>query len=185
MNFLCIDFINSEWYKTHDLFKEPFNDNIWISEFTLKWDLTLDESSDEKQIDTLLKLRNLLKEMIYDLCENQLANIRDLESLNKYMEPFKFKKSIILINNRYTVTNVPVENTGNWTIYKIISSFFELVTEHDLDRINICQNPDCCWVFYDESKNRTRKWCANTCASLMKVRKYRDKQKIICKNKLE
>jgi predicted RNA-binding Zn ribbon-like protein len=101
----------------------------------------------------------------------------DLKILNKYMEYYKFKKNIIVENNQYKIINSPVENTGDILIYEIISSFFLLISENKFDRLNFCKNPDCRWIFYDESKNKTRKWCDNTCASLMKVRRYREKQK--------
>ncbi len=37
----------------------------------------------------------------------------------------------------------------------------------------------CCgWVFYDRSKNRSRKWCEQaTCANLMKVRRFRQRHR--------
>ncbi len=115
--------------------------------------------------------------MIYANCKKEEIDLNDLKILNKYMEYYKFKKNIIVENNQYKIINSPVENTGDILIYEIISSFFLLISENKFDRLNFCKNPDCRWIFYDESKNKTRKWCDNTCASLMKVRRYREKQK--------
>jgi predicted RNA-binding Zn ribbon-like protein len=38
--------------------------------------------------------------------------------------------------------------------------------------------PGCGWVFYDRSKNRSRRWCEQaTCANLMKVRRFHQKHR--------
>ncbi|TMC65135.1 MAG: CGNR zinc finger domain-containing protein [Chloroflexota bacterium] len=36
-----------------------------------------------------------------------------------------------------------------------------------------CENPDCRWVYYDESANQNRRWCEDSCANLMRVRRFR------------
>ena len=178
MKILCIDFVNGEWYKTHEIFKEPLKDEKWILNFNKTWDLNIESClEEEEQIKTLLDLRTLLSKMIYANCKKEEIDLNDLKILNKYMESYKFKKNIIVENNQYKIINSPVENTGDILIYEIISSFFLLISENKFDRLNFCKNPDCRWIFYDESKNKTRKWCDNTCASLMKVRRYREKQK--------
>ncbi len=177
LKFLCIDFINSQWYKTHELYKDPLKDENWVVEFINKWDLPLDDALDEKQIETLLELRSLLSSAIYDLCDEKPIDPRDLMDINKYMESFRFNQTIKQNGQKYELVVVPSGKTIDRIIYEVMTSFSELVTENELNRIKFCQNPECRWIFYDESKSRTRKWCDNTCASLMKVRKYREKHK--------
>ena len=41
-------------------------------------------------------------------------------------------------------------------------------------RLKICPADDCAWVFYDESKNLSRRWCSmGVCGNRTKVRSYR------------
>jgi predicted RNA-binding Zn ribbon-like protein len=41
-------------------------------------------------------------------------------------------------------------------------------------RLKTCANPDCQWVFYDGSRNRSGRWCSMTeCGDVMKARAYR------------
>lgn len=177
LKFLCIDFINSQWYKTHELYMDPLKDEKWVLEFLNEWDLPLDDSLEEKQIEMLLELRGLLSSAIYDLSERKPISLKDLLAINKYMGEFRFNKTIVPNGQQYELVVVPSGKTIDYIIYEVITSFSELVADNELNRIKFCQNPECRWVFYDESKNRTRKWCDNTCASLMKVRKYREKNK--------
>ena len=41
-------------------------------------------------------------------------------------------------------------------------------------RLKACANPDCQWVYYDGSRNRSGRWCSmNECGDVMKARAYR------------
>jgi predicted RNA-binding Zn ribbon-like protein len=45
-------------------------------------------------------------------------------------------------------------------------------------RLKACENVDCFWVFYDNSRNRTRRWCdSRGCGNLIKVRRFRAKRR--------
>lgn len=40
--------------------------------------------------------------------------------------------------------------------------------------VKVCANPDCTWMFIDETKPRTRRWCnVSVCGSLVNVRRHR------------
>lgn len=57
---------------------------------------------------------------------------------------------------------------------ELIVSFMELTEGSDLARLKRCANPDCSYVFYDESTNGSRRWCfSNVCGNLMHVRAFR------------
>ncbi|MCL6580471.1 MAG: CGNR zinc finger domain-containing protein [Firmicutes bacterium] len=44
----------------------------------------------------------------------------------------------------------------------------------ELDKV--CANADCGWLFYDDSRNRSRRWCdGRYCGNLIKVRRFRAK----------
>ena len=63
---------------------------------------------------------------------------------------------------------------------EVALSFASLLAEADLTRVKICANPDCGWVMYDESRNRTRQWCeASECGNLIKVRRFRQRRRAL------
>jgi predicted RNA-binding Zn ribbon-like protein len=42
--------------------------------------------------------------------------------------------------------------------------------------MRVCPNPDCRWMFYDHSKNRSGRWCQMAeCGNRAKVRAYRER----------
>jgi len=41
-------------------------------------------------------------------------------------------------------------------------------------RLKACANPDCQWIYFDSSRNRSGRWCSmNECGEVMKSRAYR------------
>lgn len=45
-------------------------------------------------------------------------------------------------------------------------------------RLKSCANPECRWLFYDESRSRTARWCSmRGCGSVTKARRYRERQR--------
>ena len=53
----------------------------------------------------------------------------------------------------------------------------EIGAGHD-DRIRICANDTCRWIFYDESRAGQRRWCdMATCGNRAKARRHRERQK--------
>ncbi|MBK6315514.1 MAG: CGNR zinc finger domain-containing protein [Blastocatellia bacterium] len=67
----------------------------------------------------------------------------------------------------------PTKRDWVWVASEIVASLADVLAAHETHRLKLCGNPDCRWVFYDESKNRTRRWCADSCGNLIKVRRFR------------
>lgn len=68
----------------------------------------------------------------------------------------------------------PKKPDFRWVMEEIVSSFIDLLVHYDPKRVKICENKQCRWVFYDESKNRSKRWCYHsTCGNRVNVRKFR------------
>src|SRR5919201_3094453 len=68
----------------------------------------------------------------------------------------------------------PGERDVRRVLWPIVASALELLTEGDLTRVRECPgSDDCGWLFYDDSRNRTRRWCSmEGCGSRVKMRRY-------------
>ena len=46
------------------------------------------------------------------------------------------------------------------------------------DRMKACAHDPCSWAFYDQSKNRSKRWCRmDTCGNIEKARAHRARQR--------
>lgn len=175
MDHLCINFINTNWYNTHRENKELLEDKDWLQVFQEKWKLQTEAPPSHKDIIDLKKLRSFLEIAINKIIEGNELSKEQLATLNEFLCLSALYKGIEIKDNKYISELRPINRNWNWVMSEIAASFTELVTSQDIKRIKLCENPECRWVFFDESKSRTRRWCDNTCASLMKVRKFRQK----------
>lgn len=63
-------------------------------------------------------------------------------------------------------------------LWPVARSAGELLTSEDLDRVGKCADEDGCgWLFFDSSKNRSRRWCGAGCANRAKARRFYARQK--------
>ena len=60
------------------------------------------------------------------------------------------------------------------TVAVLLADVHRAHTSGEWARLKACANPDCQWVYYDGSRNRSGRWCSmNECGDVMKARAYR------------
>jgi predicted RNA-binding Zn ribbon-like protein len=58
-------------------------------------------------------------------------------------------------------------------LFPVLISAAELLASDRLGRIRECASNDCTWLFVDESRNRSRRWCdMRACGNRMKARRH-------------
>ena len=72
----------------------------------------------------------------------------------------------------------PREDGAGGAITALAAAVHQAVLTGTWTRLKSCANPACRWLFYDESRNRTARWCSmRGCGSISKTRRYREKQR--------
>ena len=55
----------------------------------------------------------------------------------------------------------------------VVNSAADFLIESDMKRLKRCSDPECGWLFYDTSKNKSRRWCSmKGCGNRAKVNKF-------------
>jgi predicted RNA-binding Zn ribbon-like protein len=58
-------------------------------------------------------------------------------------------------------------------LWPVVRSATDLLTSDDLDRVRVCAGQCCNWLFLDQSRNRSRRWCDMTvCGNRDKARRF-------------
>jgi predicted RNA-binding Zn ribbon-like protein len=58
-------------------------------------------------------------------------------------------------------------------LWPIAESAAELLTSQEVSSIRLCEAPDCDWLFLDNSRNRSRRWCdMKICGNREKARRH-------------
>jgi predicted RNA-binding Zn ribbon-like protein len=70
------------------------------------------------------------------------------------------------------------EHSLDRVLWSIVRSAAELLTWNELQRVKLCNAHDCGWLFVDESRNRSRRWCdMSDCGNRAKARRFRERQR--------
>lgn len=174
MDALCLDFINSEFRDfrgrwTRDDLQHP----DWLAQFLTRWQLQIVYPPETAPLADLMALRTLLQHITETLVNDQLST-HDLDVLNAILLKVPLHCQLVHSTTGYQLTMEPQQKDWNWVQAEIAASFAHLITSHDPRRLRICANSHCRWVFYDDSKSRTRRYCTpDKCANLLKVRRFR------------
>jgi predicted RNA-binding Zn ribbon-like protein len=102
----------------------------------------------------------------------------DLARLNRLLDAAPVVRRLERTDGGWRVSTRSPQGGLETVEGEVVWSFASLLAEGDPSRIKVCANPDCAWVMYDASRNRTRRWCeASECGNLIKVRRFRERQR--------
>lgn len=181
MEILVVDFLNSEWrdWRGSGTATERLSDSQWVRRFLSRWDLE-GPTPDEQTLHVLIRFRALLQRMVRGLDTGKHPAPEDLDQLNDLLRLAPLSRQVIRTDDEYRVLLLPNATGWDRVIAQVAASFADLLAAGDLRRIKLCQNPNCLWVFYDQSKNRARRWCDDSaCGNLDKVRRFRARKRAI------
>jgi predicted RNA-binding Zn ribbon-like protein len=178
MNTLWLDLLNSDYhdYKGGGKDEDRLENPQWLGKFLNYWKNIQIQSNSRLMID---QLKALIGKIVEKFRLGEEIQKTDLNSLNKILAKSPIVYRVENTDREYSITQYSINPGIESILTDIASSFAEILVRGEAKRIKICENKDCRWIFYDLSKNRSRKWCesASSCGNLMKVRRFRERNK--------
>ncbi|MEK4368151.1 CGNR zinc finger domain-containing protein [Paenibacillus sp. FSL R5-0473] len=178
MDRLWTDFVNSDYHdwRGGDRSEDRLGKANWQQDFLERWQLKASvPASPEEE----LSMRNFRNELIaLGARLSSGASLTDIEKqwLNGVMQAGHVRR--ILIDQELKLQLVAVEAHWSQVMAEVAADFALTLVEGEGGRIRICDNSDCRWMFYDDTRSRTQKYCDDKmCGNLMKVRRFRAKRK--------
>lgn len=192
MQQLWLDFLNSyyeDWRgsgRTVDRLDEPEA----VQAFLLKWGLPLEPLTHPQFIPELKALRQYLTYIVRYIVEGHALKEEDILHLNELLRAGPVVRQLvpeIQTNQKFESMSevqvlkiglIPVGDDFSQLKAELTASFIQVLVDGERGRIKICENTDCKWVFYDDTKNKSKRYCSDkTCGNLMKVRRHRARNK--------
>lgn len=160
----------------------------WIVRKLKEWELTLSVPRPVPVRD-LLELRTLLRRLAAKIEQEQTLDAGDLAALNAYLNVPVRMKLIQRQNGAHRGTCrrgakairselVPLQKGWPWLLSRFAASFAEMLALDRPERLKFCRNEGCRWIFYDQTKANTRRWCNDrTCGNRARVQRSRQRAK--------
>jgi len=121
-----------------------------------------------------IQLREAMYEYIINLINRENVDPVSMHIINQWISR-AFSNLELHLVDRNVVLDWNAEKFGlESVLWPIIKSFVDLVTLTNHKRIKQCSN--CGWIFVDNSKNSSRRWCSmEICGNRVKARRFAQK----------
>ena len=138
---------------------------------------TLDPEGAQETLSRALALREAIHRAISAAIAGKPQDESDLSALNREL-------AIALSRLRVMPAASAYGSGWDWSgddgrppldspLWPVARSAAELLTSPKLSRVKVCADKDCGWVFLDESRNGSRRWCdSRDCGNRERVRRH-------------
>jgi predicted RNA-binding Zn ribbon-like protein len=118
-----------------------------------------------------------LREAIYRIFAAISAGLAaeddDLALLNAELARAMAHEQIVPSGEGYTWDWVEEEDALDCVLWPVVRDAADLLTSEDLARVGQCADDRCGWLFFDTSRNRSRRWCSmEDCGNRAKARRH-------------
>jgi predicted RNA-binding Zn ribbon-like protein len=143
----------------------------------LSREATLDPEGARETLSRALALREAIHRLISAHIAGESQDENDLSALNREL-------SIALSHLRV----MPADGAYSWgwdrsgdegktpldsPLWRVAQSAAQLLTSEKLGRVKLCAGEGCGWIFLDESRNSSRRWCdSRDCGNRERVRRH-------------
>ena len=125
-----------------------------------------------------IELREALFRTFAALAARERPGSEDLALLDREVAETLSHRKLIPADGRLRWDIVGGEDRLDRILWLLVEDAADLLSSELLDRIKECGGPDCKWLFLDESRNRSRRWCEmSECGNRAKQRRYHRRQK--------
>jgi predicted RNA-binding Zn ribbon-like protein len=169
-----------------DRFERPDDAFDWLSEHHVVHDELLDPerrraASDpdagERALGRVRRVRDALREVSHAIVERRRASSQALGEVNRALrarELIQLEASDegVLVGHRHV--GDPIDDA----LARLAEPIVREISAGRPQRLRVCDNDACRWVFYDSSPTGKRRWCdMATCGNQAKARRHRARQK--------
>lgn len=173
--FACIDLINNAF--AHHLGKGPGFDRLPLREWRA-WFLSHHGIEVDRQypapIDKLAALRDQLRAILRSWALGGSLTAHETHVLDGWVSETPLRQRVRQISGRLELAVEPIDRDWTWAMARIAASAAELAANGAPERLKVCANLDCSWMFYDHTLNRSQRFCSTSpCATVVRVRRFR------------
>jgi predicted RNA-binding Zn ribbon-like protein len=188
---LCLDFANTvDWHASENPV-ESLNKYADLIEWSAKRGIISGDAKDvllrkseekpveaEAVVEKAREIRENIYQILSDTVHGKPIKIADLKGFNRALAG-------TLSHSRLA----PYEGGLRWdwdshphkldsVIWPVVRSAVDLMTSEAIKRVGQCADDRCGWLFWDSSRNRSRRWCdMKDCGNRAKVRRFYAKSK--------
>ena len=175
--YLCIEFVNSRFEnytgtgEVYDRLEMP----RWRKWFVDRAGIPVKQAPTSQVFHELCHLRAVLRDLLEQRTQ---PDPRAMAWINTYLAA---SPRVWQLRRAGPRVRMQMTWSADWTavIAAVLASYGQLLEDRAMERVRRCANPHCTWLFYDESRNASRRWCdPRACGNLHNVKAHRERSRL-------
>lgn len=125
------------------------------------------------------ELRQAIYEIFSAIAGGRAPATKDLDTLNNYWKAASVHRTLTHSGGSFrTAWTMDDKDEMERPLWPVAASAAELLTSEELASVRECASDQCSWLFLDNSRNRTRRWCdMKVCGNREKARRHYERAK--------
>lgn len=170
---LCLDFANTRYWRGQAAPTETLNTPADLA----AWAKAVKAPS-SNEFETALGLRETIHRLFDAQAQGKTPAARDLEILNDALAAAPARKTLKRNRDGYEWDVDMKSGTALSLLAPVLWSAGDLLAGPKLEKVRRCANPECLYLFLDDSRAGKRRWCSmSACGNRAKARRHYHKSK--------
>ena len=170
---LCLEFANTRYWRGQASPTETLNgpDDLtaWVAGNITKEARPLSRREYERAIE----VRETVYRVFDATTRGKAPAAADLQALNEHLAAAPARAALRRERNGFAWDVDLRAWTALGVLAPVLWSTGDLLTDGKLDKVKRCANPDCGWLFLDDSRAGKRRWCSmSACGNRAKARRH-------------
>ena len=133
--------------------------------------------SDARALGRIRAVREALREVSHAVAEDRPADPTAIAEVNRAIQG-RERVELVQAPDGVSVGHSHVGDPLDDALARLTDPLVREISTGNADRVRICANDTCRWVFFDESRAARRRWCdMATCGNRAKAARHRARQK--------
>ncbi|HEY7023946.1 MAG TPA: CGNR zinc finger domain-containing protein [Candidatus Limnocylindrales bacterium] len=159
-----------QWFQQHSLLHSDMA-------AALNAEVAGDQAAAERLLQRVQKTRSALRELLDAAVEKRPPSDSALREVNRALRaPYVYE--LVPAADGVSLDHRHDGDPINGALSRLSEAVARELTQDDKERLRVCANDECRWVFRDNSPAGRRKWCdMSSCGNRAKAARHRERQK--------
>ncbi|MEI6202540.1 MAG: ABATE domain-containing protein [Enhydrobacter sp.] len=165
---LCLDFANTRFWRGQAVPTETLNAPADLAAWA-----KASKAPTAREFETALGLRETIHRLFDAQAQGELPASRDLETLNAALASAPGRRTLKRGREGYEWDVDMKSGTALSLLAPVLWSAGDLLAGPKLEKVRRCANPECLYLFLDDSRAGKRRWCSMaSCGNRAKAKRH-------------
>jgi len=176
---LCLEFVNTRYWRGQvaptETLNAPEDLSSWLA---ANGGPKAPRPATPKEFSRAIELRETLHRLFDAQAQQKPAAARDLDALNAALAAAPARTTLKRDRNGFGWDVDVKSGTAMALLAPVLWTAGDLLAGPRLDRVRRCANPECGWLFLDDSRAGKRRWCSmSSCGNRAKAKRHYHKSR--------